>query len=106
MNRSLEAIDVIDELTKKYGNDDVFREKFDICCQFGLWEQADQILKEWTNSGSNEKELYAAKIDFYLFTGKIDESRTALNKTADNMNVGDVERLSLLLGELDGEETV
>lgn len=44
LNRPLDAMAVIDELSEKYGNPDVFQEKFEICCQFGLWEQAAQLL--------------------------------------------------------------
>ena len=106
LNRPMEAMTVIDELTEKYGNDDVFREKFDICCQFGLWEQAARILKEWRKNGAKKNRLKAATIDLDLFTGKIDAARAALESAAGRLNVGDRERLTLLMGELDGDEAV
>ena len=104
LNRPLEAMAVIDELTRKYGNEDVFREKFDICCQFGLWEQAAQLLKDWDENGSEKEGLYAAAIDLTLFSGKIDEARSALQAAPEKLNAGDAERLNLLMGELDGDE--
>ena len=106
LNRPLEAMAVIDELTEKYGNADVFQEKFDICCQFGLWEQAAQLLQEWRKDGSKKNRLAAAAIDLELFTGKIDEARTALEKASGKLNAGDAERLTLLMGELDGDEAL
>lgn len=106
LNRPLEALEVIDELTEKYGNDDIFKDKFDICCQFGLWEQAAEILDEWRRSGTDKRRQAAAAIDFDLFTGKIDEARDALEKKSKNMNTSDRERLTLLMGELDGDESV
>lgn len=106
LNRPQAALDVIDELSEKYGNEDVFREKFDICCQFGLWEQAEQILKDWRKSGTKKNRLKAALIDLDLFTGKIDAARAALKAAAGKLNAYDEERLTLLMGELDGDEAV
>ena len=104
LNRPLEAMAVIDELTEKYGNEDLFQEKFDICCQFGLWEQAAQVLKDWRKNGGKKNRLNAAVIDLDLFTGKIDEARSALKTASGKLNAGDAERLTLLMGELDGDE--
>ena len=106
LNRPQEAMNVIDELTEKYGNPDIFKEKFEICCQFGLWEQAAQLLKDWRKSGKKKNQLRAAVIDLELFSGRIDEARTALEKSAGKLNAGDAERLTLLMGELDGDEAV
>ena len=106
LNRPMEAITVIDELTEKYGNTDVFREKFEIYCQFGLWDQAAQILKEWKKSKNNPNSLAAASIDFDLFTGNIDKARRSLKKSVKNLEADDAERLTLLLAELDGDEDV
>ena len=104
LNRPEEALAVIDELTEKYGNEDVFEEKFEICCQFGLWEQAAQLLKEWRRSGTKKARLQAAVIDLQLYSGQIDKARAALRSAAGKMNAGDAERLTLLMGELDGDE--
>ena len=105
LNRPLDAMAVIDELTEKYGNEDLFQEKFDICCQFGLWDQAAQLLKDWRKDGTKKNRLNAAAIDLDLFTGKIDEARSALKTASGKLNAGDAERLTLLMGELDGDET-
>ena len=104
LNRPQEAMAVIDELTERYGNEDVFQEKFDICCQFGLWEQAGELLKQWRKSGKKRNRQSAAAIDLDLFSGQIDQARTALEKAGGKLNAGDLERLTLLMGELDGDE--
>lgn len=106
LNRPLDALAVVDELTEKYGNENIFKEKFDICCQFGLWEQANRILKEWRKSGKKKNRLAAATIDLELFTGKIDKARSAFVKKSNTLNDGDKERLALLMGELYGNESV
>ena len=104
LNLPIDAMSVLDEVSNKYGNDNIYREKFDICCQFGLWEKAEQILKDWRKSGSKKNQLSAATIDLKLFTGKIDEARTALKSVSKKLSGGDLERLNLLMGELDGDE--
>lgn len=106
LNRPLEAMAVMDEMDEKYGSEDLFQEKFDICCQFGLWEEAAQLLKDWHNSGKKKKRLTAARIDLELFQGKIEEARSALETASGKLNAADVERLTLLMGELDGDEAV
>ncbi|MBQ3102772.1 MAG: tetratricopeptide repeat protein [Oscillospiraceae bacterium] len=104
LNRPLEAIAVIDELTEKYGNEDLYQEKFEICCQFGLWDRAAEILKAWRKSGQQKARAAAAAIDLDLFTGQIDAARKAVQKSAAKLNASDAERLQLLMGELDGIE--
>lgn len=106
LNQPIEAMSVIDELTEKYGNENRDQEKFEICCQFGLWEHAEQLLKDWHQNGSKKNRQYAASIDLKLFSGKIDEARSDLKKASKKLNASDYERLSLLIGELDGEEDI
>ncbi|MBQ4344043.1 MAG: tetratricopeptide repeat protein [Erysipelotrichaceae bacterium] len=106
LNQPIEAMSVIDELTEKYGNENSYQEKFEICCQFGLWERAKQLLKDWRQNGSKKNRQYAASIDLKLFSGKIDEARSDLKKASKKLNASDYERLSLLIGELDGEEDI
>lgn len=104
LNRPDEAMAVIDEIESRYGNADVYQEKFEICCQFGLWDKAAEILKEWKKSGNKKNRLKAAEIDFELYTGRIDKARGAFKKSSGQLNDGDIERLSLLIAELDGDE--
>lgn len=106
LNRPMEAMAVVDEMNEAYGNEDVFRDKFDICCQFGLWDQAAQILKEWKKNGTKRNRLTAAAIDLDLFTGEYDKAQTALKTKCNSLNHDDTERLTLLLAELDGNEAV
>lgn len=103
LNRPLEAMSTIDELTAAYGNDDVYREKFDIACQFGLWEEAEAILAAWRKADRKSAALAAAYIDLDLFTMKLDAVRKALGK-AKNLRKSDAQRLQLSLAELDGDE--
>ena len=106
LNRPEEALLTIDEMSKDCGYEEAFKDKFDICCQFGLWQQTEEILKKWKKSGADKKGLLAANIDLDLFTGNIENARTALRWKRKSLNQSDAERLTLLLGELDGDESV
>lgn len=105
LNRPQEAMAVIDEVTARYGNDDSYQEKFDICCQFGLWEDAESLLKQWHKSRTQKSAYAAAVIDLSFFRGDIEAARKLLRKSGDKLNGSDYERLTLLLGELDGDES-
>lgn len=104
LNRPEAALAVIDEVTARYGNDDIYQEKFDICCQFGLWTEAEAILKQWRKSRKQRNAYAAAEIDLMFFRGGIENARKAVRKAAGKLNASDVERFTLLLGELDGDE--
>ena len=106
LNRPYEALATIDEVTEKYGNDEVYQEKFEICCQFALWKEAEDILKQWRKSRKQQSACAAAEIDLLLFRGDIEGGRKALRKAEKKLNASDRERLTLLLGELDGDEAV
>lgn len=106
LNRPYEALATIDEVTEKYGNDEVYQEKFEICCQFALWAEAEDILKRWRKSRKQQSACSAAEIDLKLFRGDIEGGRKALRKAEKKLNTSDRERLTLLLGELDGDEAI
>ncbi|MBQ2896474.1 MAG: tetratricopeptide repeat protein [Oscillospiraceae bacterium] len=103
LGRWEEALATLDELTALYGNEDVYRERFDVCCQFARWERAEEILREWKRSGKQKKELTAARIDLALFRGKAGEARRLM--LFGSLTEKDHERISLLLAELEGRET-
>ena len=106
LNRPQDALAVLDELFDRYGDADVFREKFDVCCQFGLWDQAESVLKAWRKNGKKKERLMAAEIDLKLFRGQVTRARMALNPMFGKVTSADAERLKLLLAELDGDESV
>lgn len=106
LNRPYEALATTDEVTEKYGNDEVYQEKFEICCQFALWAEAEDILKQWRKSRKQQSACAAAEIDLKLFRGDIEGGRKALKKAEKKLSNSDRERLTLLLGELDGDEAV
>ena len=106
LNRPYEALATTDEVTEKYGNDEVYQEKFEICCQFALWKEAENILKQWRKSRKQQSACAAAEIDLKLFRGDIEGGRKALRKAEKKLSNSDRERLTLLLGELDGDEAV
>lgn len=103
LGRWEEALALLDELTALYGNDNVFREKFDVCCQFARWKEAEEVLAGWKKSRKQKKELCAAKIDLALFRGNMGAARRHM--LLGSLTAEDQERISLLLAELEGRET-
>lgn len=104
LNRPMDAVQTIDELTQKYGNDDVYQEKFEIYCQFGLWEDAAKLLAQWKKNGSKKAKQAACELDLKLYAGETNEVRLKMMTPSKNLNANDHERLNLLINELYGIE--
>lgn len=104
LNRPMEAMAVIDEMSQKYGNDDIYQDKFEICCQFGLWEQAEALLKEWRKSGLKKNAQKAAATELKLLMGKTEKAKIDLLLGSGKLNAFDSDRLNLMLGKLEGNE--
>lgn len=104
LHRPMDAVKIIDELTEKYGNDDVYQEKFEIYCQFGLWDDAAKLLAQWKKNGSKKARQAACELDLKLYTGKIDEAHAKMMTSSKKLNANDYERLELLINELYGKE--
>lgn len=63
MGRWEEAHAFIEEAGGRYGYDAVAQMQFQICCQVGAWEQAQQALKKWKAQHGNSPELaYSQKM--------------------------------------------
>lgn len=103
MGRWQEAVDTVDAMTEKYGYDDGDQMKFDIYCQFGLWDLAGQHLDAWRKSRKKVKRCAAARIKLDMLTGRIDRVRKAMASAEKRLNVSDRDTLSLQLADLDGD---
>ena len=103
LGRPAEAAAVVDELTEKYGFDSWEQMKFDIFCQFGMWEEARQHLEVWKKNRKKPRRLAAARITLDMLTGEIDRAREALKQGEKKLNKGDYDRLMLQMANLDGD---
>ena len=103
LRRPLEAAEVVDEITVKYGYDSCEQMKFDIFCQYGLWEQARLVLKAWKKSAGKRKGAVAAEIRLDIYCGQIDKARTALFRDKRMMSSRDFDDLRQQMADLDGD---
>ena len=103
LNRPLEAAAVVDEIAEKYGYDAAEQLKFDIYCQFGLWDAANAHLKVWRKTGKKRNRLNAASIKLDMYLGLLDQARNAIAAGEKKLNSGDLENLRLQMAELDGD---
>ncbi len=104
LGRPMEAIDTINLSAEKYGNLYASQEKFEVCCQFGLWNTAKEVLRHWKKLGRTKSLLAAAEIDYALYTGNFTGAKALLALKKRSLEEHDAERLTLLLAELDGDE--
>ena len=103
LGRVREAMETVDELVRKYGYEQAGQLKFDICCQFGLWKQAEEQLTLWRKSGRLKARLAAAEIKLDLYTDRLDSAKTKLRRAVKTLNKQDLENLQLQIAELEGD---
>ena len=103
LGRAQEAAETVDELTGKYGCDHSEQLKFDIYCQFGLWERARDQLAVWRKSGRLKARQAAAEVKLNLFTGQLAKAKFKLLRVKKSLNERDLENLQLQIAELEGD---
>lgn len=106
LGRAQEAAETVDELTKKFGYDYSEQLKFDIYCQFGLWNQAEAHLADWKKSGKQTARRIAAEIKLALFRGELSQAKSSLKRNTKTLNDRDLENLQLQIAELEGDLSI
>ena len=103
LGRPQEAIGTTTRAIEKYQYAYGYEQRFEICCQFGLWEQAKQMLDAWKKSKVRANAHAAAAIRLDLYTGRLMKARMALAAGKSKLNKGDAESLQLQIAELDAD---
>lgn len=103
MNFPQDAINAVNEAMVRYGYQAGYRLRFDICCQFGLWDQAKTMLKAWKHKLGNSSDTIIAGIKLDLYRGNLARANRTLAAQASTMNSGDLDDLRLQMAELKGE---
>ncbi len=100
LGRPGEAAAAVDELTGLYGNAGCLRDKFEIYCQFGLWKEAAELLKQMKRRRlQNMADYLASKVDLLIYTGHYSRARQA-KLDACGLSEADDERFQLLFAEM------
>lgn len=100
-----QALAFVDETMKRYRYDAGFQLKFDICCQFGLWDKAKQVLDDWKKVRRNDPELMAATGRLYLLTGKMFKAAVAMGPAKHKLPFEQVQDFRLQLADLECNHT-
>jgi len=78
LGRFEQALAFVDDIMQRYSYDGGFQLKFDICCQFALWDRAKQILSDWKSARKDDPFLMAATARLHLFSGKLFKAAMAM----------------------------
>lgn len=103
LKRPQEALDTVDEAMKRYDYEDGYSDKFDICCQHGMWVQACKVLSAWKKSGKAAKQAAAAEVRMDIYLDEWKRARHTVTKKEWSLEDGDLEDLRLQIAELDGD---
>ena len=103
MNRAQEAIDTVYEVMARYDYPDGYEMKFDIACQFDLWDKAKKMLEEWKAKVGNTNEVADASIRLQLMTGRMLKAKLELSMSAKQLDEETAEALKLQIADLNGD---
>lgn len=95
------ALETVDYTMQHYGYGEGFRLKFEICCQFGLWDRAKQVLDAWKKKDAKDPDLLNSIGRLYLLTGKMFRAVMAMGIAKHKMSPDRVEDFRLQLADLE-----
>lgn len=95
------ALAFVDEAMHRYHFDEGFQTKFDICCQFGLWDRAKQVLEDWKKARRNDPDQLEAVGKLHLYMGKMFKATWAMGTAKHSMSARQVEDFRLQLADLE-----
>ena len=100
LERPQEALDVVDDAMVR-GRLNGFEMKFNICCQFGLWDQAEAVLHQWAAARRGDTEQMKAQGRLHLLRGRMLKATFAYGRSKHHMTREEQLDLRIQLGELE-----
>lgn len=101
LGRYEEALTFAQEAAERYHYGSSMKLQFDICCQFGLWDRAEQVLKQWKCANRNDPEQMAAKGKLNLLQGKMFKAALAMGPAKHKLPFEQVEDFRLQLADME-----
>lgn len=95
------ALQTVQEAMQKYQYPQGYRLCFEICCQFGLWNQALNYLDVWKKDLRNDPYQIAAAARFHLLHGKLFKASVAMAKVKHKLEFEEIQDFRLQLNELE-----
>lgn len=105
MGRYEEALAFAQDARQRYHYGDALQTQFDICCQFGLWDLAKQVLETWKNENRNDPQRMAAKARLCLLQDKMLGAAFAMGTVKHKLSYDRVEDFRLQLADLESNHT-
>lgn len=101
LGRYEEALAFAAEAADSYHYGNAMQLQFDICCQFGLWDRAKQVLEHWKQVNRNDPNLIAANGRLNLLQGKMFKATLAMGAAKQKLPFDRVQDFRLQLAELE-----
>ena len=101
LGRYDEALQVVDDAMRRGDLPGGYQMKFDICCQFGLWNQAEALLNQWAAARRGDPDQLKATGRLHLLRGKMLKATFAYGKAKRYMSAEEEEDLRIQLCELE-----
>lgn len=102
MGRHGDALALIDDAMSRADYPGGFQAKIEICTQFGLWDRADAVLREWAATHKNDPEQGKATGWVHLLRGKVLKATFAYGKVKRYMDDEEQRDLRIRLAEMEG----
>lgn len=96
------ALAAVEEGAAHMEDSDRFRLKFDICCQFGDWNRAGALVKEWKKKLPGDSGWVKARGRLYLLRGKAFMASISMTFGGRNLSPAEVEDFQIQSQELIG----
>ena len=101
MGRHREALAAVDDALGRQNDPFLWQLKFDICCQFGLYDQAKAVLDQWHQAHRNDPNQAVAAGRLYLLTGKMFKASLAMGKVKHKIRFDQEQNFRLQLADLE-----
>ncbi|MBQ7231093.1 MAG: tetratricopeptide repeat protein [Oscillospiraceae bacterium] len=101
MCRPQEALRLIDEAMARADYPGGFQAKFEVCTQFGLWEETEKLLRQWDEACPKDPEQIKATGRYHLLRGKMLKATLAYGKVKRHMDPEEERDLRIQLCELE-----
>lgn len=101
LGRYEDALRFVAEAADRHHYNGASQLQFDICCQFGLWEQAKQVLDRWKRVNRNDPDLMAATGKLHLLQGKMFKAVLAMGPVKHKLSFDRVQDFRLQLNDLE-----
>lgn len=101
LGRAEEALSFAAEAAERYQFGGALQLQYDICCQFGLWERAQQVLDRWKHLSRRDPDLMAAQGRLNLLQGKMFRAAFAMGAAKHKLPFEQVQDFRLQLADLE-----